>query len=114
MKTIIIALTFFLATTAYAETVDITIHWTSDDVIRDRDLAALYLKYQDEIIDNDQESPTYGELIPNPVSKKQTIINRLVVDLQEMVKGGAAKQADQYRIDAIEAAEINTAGITGE
>jgi hypothetical protein len=31
-----------------------------------------------------------------------------------MVKAGAVIEADQYRVDAIEAAEINTAGITGE
>jgi hypothetical protein len=72
MKTIIITIALLLTTSAYAtESFDITIHWTCEYegcLIEQRDLAALYLNYQDEID---------GE--PNPVSKKQTIINRLII-----------------------------------
>jgi hypothetical protein len=107
MKTIIITITLLLAAPAYAtESFDITVHWTCEYegcLIEQRDLAALYLNYQDEI---------GGE--PNPVSKKQTIINQLVSDLQEMIKAGAARAADQYRVNAVETADANTSGITGE
>jgi len=111
MKIFIIAVAFlFLSVTLHAETVDVVIHWTSDDIVQDRDDAALDLNYQDEIEDLDNP----GEMIPNPISKKQTVINELVKNLQKIIISGAAKRADSHRIDAVNEATTRVQGITGE
>jgi len=114
MKTIfLIAVFLAIPFSVYAvESFDITIHWTCENtgcLIEQRDWAALYLDYQDEIY-----NPETGTTDPNPVSKKQTIINKLVEILQQMVIAGAAKEADSYRITAVTSATTETEGIIGE
>ena len=111
MKKIFIIL-MILPSLAYSqESFDITIHWTCEEagcLVEQRDLAALYLNYQDEIEDSE------GNLILNPVSKKQTIINKLVESLQNMVIAGAAKEADLSRITAVTGTTLEVSGINGE
>jgi len=72
----------------------------------------LYLKYQDEVVDEDPESPTYQELVPNPISKVARVKLELVEILKEMYKAGKVMAAnvdlEQVRIDA----DTESSGIT--
>jgi hypothetical protein len=85
----------------------ITITWPDDNLMQDVEDAALYLNYQDEIIDSGT-----GELIPNPVSKVRTIKESLLNYLQQLVISGAAMQAEIDRQQYTAIAKLRTDEIT--
>ena len=77
--------------------------------------AAYYLNYQDEVYDDDPESPTYDTMIPNPVSKVDTIMEKLKSLLTEMIKAGGRKMAEdaaRAEIDVENEADIADITIT--
>lgn len=87
-------------------TYQIIMNWNyvdQDDLIDQRERAAVGIGYKDEITDDDPESPTSGELIPNPISKAQAIKNKLKEYLMQLIEAGTAINADQYRVDELEA-----------
>ena len=110
MKNLIITLCFLsIATTAQAYT--FTIDIPNEKAVTVLNNCAAYLNYQDEIINPDN----LGELIPNPVSKKATVLGKLKEFVKAMNEGGRTMIAvEAARQEAIEQAEIDTEGITVE
>jgi hypothetical protein len=89
---------------------EIKLLWPDDNLIQDRDDAALCLNYQEEVPNPEDESV----MIPNPISKVRWIKNRLVMTLASWIEDGAAKRAESYKVDAVAEAKTHTAGIIVE
>jgi len=68
---------------------------------------ALYLNYKDEIEDIDPESPTFGEMVPNPDSKARTIKKQIYRSLKDMYVGGVKIQTDMVAQTTIDAAKAD-------
>jgi len=113
LLTVFLAIPYF----AHADTYIIQITWpytTQQELIDQRDYAAIALNYKDEILYKD---PQTGELslIPNPVSKAQAIRNALSDYLKLLIRVGYKKSAHETADATINTdAESLATGITAE
>jgi len=113
LLTVFLVIPFF----AYADTYVIQIKWpydTTEELIQQREYAAIALNYQDEIIYKD---PVTGEesMIPNPVSQAQAIKNWLADRLKDLIRIGYKKSAHETADATINTdAESLATGITAE